>query len=130
MAFASTWWREQNLRTQRTRLDEHRHPAGAYDRRQHVSVPSFMNFMIGYLADGLTERGFQLTPSRDFLDHEVDGWLERIGVRFGNELMVRTASGESNESERSSGRPAIDLLARRVGRAPARAAAISSGRYF
>ena len=64
-----------NLRTQRTGVINIVIPLG-HDRRQHVSDPFFMT-MIGYLADGLTERGFQLMLSRVIPDDD-DGWLERI----------------------------------------------------
>ena len=64
-----------NLRTQRTGVINIVIPL-SHDRRQHVSDPFFMT-MIGYLADGLTERGYQLMLSRVVPDDD-DGWLERI----------------------------------------------------
>ena len=64
-----------NLRTQRTGVINIIIPLG-HDRRQHISDPFFMT-MIGHLADGLTERGYQLMLSRVIPDDD-DGWLERI----------------------------------------------------
>ena len=63
-----------NLRTQRTGVISIVIPLG-HDRHQHVSDPFFMT-MLGHLADGLTESGYQLMLARVLPD---DGdWLDRI----------------------------------------------------
>ncbi|MBN8806643.1 MAG: substrate-binding domain-containing protein [Sphingomonas sp.] len=62
------------LRTQRTGVVGVVVPLG-HDRTQHISDPFFMA-LLGYLADGLTEAGYDLMLSRVVPDD--DDWLERI----------------------------------------------------
>lgn len=73
------------LRTQRTGVIGVVVPLG-HDRRQHLSDPFFMT-MLGHLADGLTESGYDIMLSRiipdadDWLDHIVDsGMLDGVFV--------------------------------------------------
>lgn len=66
----------RNLRTQRTGAINVVIPLG-HEKDQHISDPFFMT-MLGYLADALTERGYEMILSRiipdsdDWLDHFVD----------------------------------------------------------
>lgn len=62
------------LRTQRTGVIGVVIPLG-HDRGQHISDPFFMT-MLGHLADGLTENGYDLMLSRVVPD--ADDWLDRI----------------------------------------------------
>lgn len=62
------------LRTQRTGVIGVVIPLG-HEQRQHISDPFFMT-MLGYLADHLTENGYDLMLSRVIPDTE--DWLERI----------------------------------------------------
>lgn len=64
-----------NLRTQRTGVIRVVIPLG-HDRRQHISDPFFMT-LLGYLADELTESGYELLLSRVIPDQDAD-WLERM----------------------------------------------------
>ena len=64
----------RNLRTQRTGAISVVIPLG-HEKGQHISDPFFMT-MLGYLADELTERGFELILSR--VIPESDDWIERI----------------------------------------------------
>ncbi|RVQ68808.1 LacI family transcriptional regulator [Croceicoccus ponticola] len=63
------------LRTRRTGVIGVVIPLG-HERRQHISDPFFMT-LLGYLADELTERGYDLMLSRAIPDDTPD-WLERI----------------------------------------------------
>jgi len=62
------------LRTQRSNVIGVVVPLG-HERSQHISDPFFMT-LLGHLADGLTERGYDLMLSRVLPDH--DDWLDRI----------------------------------------------------
>ena len=62
------------LRTQRTGVVGVVVPLG-HERRQHLSDPFFMT-LLGYLADALTENGYDVMLSRVIPD--ADDWLERI----------------------------------------------------
>ena len=62
------------LRTRRTGVIGVAVPLG-HERRQHLSDPFFMT-MIGYLADALTENGYDLMLSRVIPD--APDWLERL----------------------------------------------------
>lgn len=96
-----------NLRTQRTGVINIVIPLG-HDRRQHVSDPFFMT-MIGYLADGLTERGYQLMLSRVIPDDD-DGWLERIaysGMSDGAILIGQSNQFEAIERVAADYRPLV-----------------------
>lgn len=64
----------RRLRTQRTGVIGVVVPLG-HERRQHLSDPFFMT-ILGYLADALTEDGYDLMLSRIIPDE--DDWLERI----------------------------------------------------
>ena len=64
----------RRLRTQRTGVIGVVVPLG-HDKRQHLSDPFFMT-MIGYLADALTENGYDIMLSR--IIPNADDWLERI----------------------------------------------------
>lgn len=64
-----------NLRTQRTGVIRVAIPLG-HDRRQHISDPFFMT-LLGYLADELTEGGYDLMLSRVIPDQDPD-WLDRM----------------------------------------------------
>ncbi len=64
----------RNLRTQRTGAISVVIPLG-HEKGQHISDPFFMT-MLGYLADELTERGYELILSRIIPDN--DDWLDRI----------------------------------------------------
>lgn len=64
----------RNLRTQRTGAISVVIPLG-HEKGQHISDPFFMT-MLGYLADELTERGYELILSRVIPD--ADDWLDRI----------------------------------------------------
>ncbi|HBK91129.1 MAG TPA: LacI family transcriptional regulator [Parvularcula sp.] len=64
----------RNLRTQRTGAISVVIPLG-HERGQHISDPFFMT-MLGYLADELTERGYELILSRIIPDD--DDWLDNI----------------------------------------------------
>lgn len=64
----------RNLRTQRTGAISVVIPLG-HEKGQHISDPFFMT-MLGYLADELTERGYELILSRIIPDS--DDWLDRI----------------------------------------------------
>jgi DNA-binding LacI/PurR family transcriptional regulator len=64
----------RRLRVQETRVIGVVVPLG-HERRQHLSDPFFMA-ILGYLADALTESGYDIMLSR-VIPHEVD-WLERI----------------------------------------------------
>ena len=64
----------RRLRTQRTGVIGVVVPLG-HERRQHLSDPFFMT-MLGHLADGLTENGYDLMLSRVIPD--TDDWIERI----------------------------------------------------
>jgi len=96
-----------NLRTQRTGVINIVIPLG-HDRRQHVSDPFFMT-MIGYLADGLTERGYQLMLSRVIPDDD-DGWLERIaysGMSDGAILIGQSNQFDAIERVAADYRPLV-----------------------
>lgn len=62
----------RNLRTQRTGAINVLIPLG-HDQAQHLSDPFFMT-MLGHLADGLTERGYELILSKVLPQGE--NWLE------------------------------------------------------
>lgn len=62
------------LRTQRTHVIGVVVPLG-HEQRQHLSDPFFMT-LLGHLADGLTENGYDLMLSR--VIPNADDWLERI----------------------------------------------------
>jgi len=62
------------LRTRETRAIGVVVPLG-HERRQHISDPFFMT-MLGHLADGLTESGYDLMLSRVLPD--TPGWLDDI----------------------------------------------------
>jgi DNA-binding LacI/PurR family transcriptional regulator len=62
------------LRTQRSNVIGVVVPLG-HERRQHISDPFFMT-LLGHLADGLTENGYDLMLSRVVPDS--DDWLDRI----------------------------------------------------
>ena len=62
------------LRTQRSNVIGVVVPPG-HERRQHISDPFFMT-LLGHLANGLTENGFDLMLSRVVPDG--DDWLDRI----------------------------------------------------
>ena len=64
----------RRLRTQRTGVIGVVVPLG-HDQRQHLSDPFFMT-MLGYLADALTESGYDIMLSRVIPD--AHDWLERI----------------------------------------------------
>ena len=64
----------RNLRTQRTGAIGVIIPLG-HEEGQHISDPFFMT-MIGYLADALTERGYDLLLSKVIPDSEA--WLEDL----------------------------------------------------
>ena len=64
----------RNLRTQRTGAIGVIFPLG-HERTQNVSDPFFMT-LLGHLADGLTERGYDLVLSR--VIPEGPSWLDRI----------------------------------------------------
>ncbi len=87
------------LRTQRTGVIGVVIPLG-HDRRQHISDPFFMT-LLGYLADALTESGYDLMLSRVVPD-EAD-WLDRIvdsGMLDG--VLVIGQSDQTAEIERVS----------------------------
>ncbi len=91
----------RRLRTQRTGVIGVVVPLG-HERRQHLSDPFFMT-ILGYLADALTEDGYDLMLSRIIPDE--DDWLERIvdsGMLDGVLLI-----GQSDQYE------AIERVARR-----------------
>jgi DNA-binding LacI/PurR family transcriptional regulator len=62
------------LRTRRTGVIGIVVPLG-HERRQHLSDPFFMT-MLGYLADGLTENGYDVMLSRVIPD--ATDWLDRV----------------------------------------------------
>lgn len=64
----------RRLRVQETRVIGVVVPLG-HERRQHLSDPFFMT-ILGYLADALTEDGYDIMLSRVIPD--ADDWLERI----------------------------------------------------
>jgi len=68
----------RRLRTQQTGVIGIAVPLG-HERRQHVSDPFFLT-LFGYLADALTERGYDIMLSRIIPD--ADDWLDRV-VRSG-----------------------------------------------
>lgn len=83
----------RNLRTQRTGAISVVIPLG-HERGQHISDPFFMT-MLGYLADELTERGYELILSRVIPDS--DDWLSRIvdSGRSDGVILI----GQSDEAE-------------------------------
>jgi len=83
----------RRLRTQRTGVIGIVVPLG-HELRQHLSDPFFMT-ILGHLADGLTENGYDIMLSRVIPNDEE--WLERIvdsGMLDGVLLI-----GQSNQSE-------------------------------
>jgi DNA-binding LacI/PurR family transcriptional regulator len=64
----------RRLRIQETRVIGVVVPLG-HEKRQHLSDPFFMT-ILGYLADALTENGYDIMLSRVIPD--ADDWLERI----------------------------------------------------
>ena len=83
----------RRLRTQQTRMIGVVVPLG-HEKRQHLSDPFFMT-LLGYLADALTENGYDIMLSRVIPD--ADDWLERIvesGMLDGVLLI-----GQSNEHD-------------------------------
>lgn len=91
----------RRLRVQETRVIGVVVPLG-HEQRQHLSDPFFMA-ILGYLADALTENGYDIMLSRVIPDE--DDWLERIvdsGMLDGVLLI-----GQSNQYD------AIEQVARR-----------------
>jgi DNA-binding LacI/PurR family transcriptional regulator len=83
----------RNLRTQKTGAIGVLIPLG-HEKRQHISDPFFIT-MLGYLADRLTENGFDLLLSR--VIPEDDGWLDRhIGSGKTDGVIV---IGQSDQTE-------------------------------
>ena len=64
----------RKLRTQRTGVIGIAVPLG-HERRQHLSDPFFMA-LLGHLADGITERGYDVMLSRVVPD--TDDWLDEL----------------------------------------------------
>ncbi|PKB13439.1 LacI family transcriptional regulator [Novosphingobium kunmingense] len=84
-----------NLRRQRTGVIGVAIPLG-HDRRQQISDVFFMT-LLGYLADELTERGYDLMLRRVLPDRDVD-WLDRfIGSGMIDGVIV---IGQSDQFER------------------------------
>src|SRR6188768_3523136 len=90
----------RNLRTRRRGAIGVIIPLG-HERGQHISDPFFMT-VIGYLADELTERGFDLVLSRVIPSR--DDWLVKMfaAVRVHGFILI----GQSDQSE------ALDKVAR------------------
>lgn len=83
----------RNLRTQRTGAIGVLIPLG-HEKGQHISDPFFIT-MLGYLADELTERGYDLLLSR--VIPEDENWLDKyIGSGKTDGILV---IGQSNQSE-------------------------------
>lgn len=83
----------RNLRTQRTGAIGVLIPLG-HEKGQHISDPFFIT-MLGYLADELTERGYDLLLSR--VIPEDDNWLDQhIGSGKTDGILV---IGQSDQSE-------------------------------
>ncbi len=91
----------RNLRTQRTGAISVVIPLG-HEKGQHISDPFFMT-MIGFLADELTERGYELILSR--IIPEQDDWLDRIVDSGRSDGVI--VIGQSDQAE------AIDRVASR-----------------
>ena len=70
----------RNLRTRQRGAISVVVPLG-HDRGQHLSDPFFMT-LIGYLADELTERGFELMLSRVIPNR--DNWLSKLIEKLGH----------------------------------------------
>ncbi|WP_183983288.1 LacI family DNA-binding transcriptional regulator [Sphingomonas jinjuensis] len=66
----------RKLRTQRTGVIGVAVPLG-HERRQHLSDPFFMA-LLGHLADGITERGYDVMLSRVVPD--ADDWLDELAM--------------------------------------------------
>ena len=64
----------RRLRTRRTGMIGVAVPLG-HERRQHLSDPFFMT-LLGHLADGITERGYDVLLSR--IEPDSDDWLDDI----------------------------------------------------
>jgi DNA-binding LacI/PurR family transcriptional regulator len=83
----------RNLRTQRTGAIGVLIPLG-HEKGQHISDPFFIT-MLGYLADELTERGYDLLLSR--VIPEDENWLDQyVGSGKIDGLII---IGQSNQSE-------------------------------
>jgi DNA-binding LacI/PurR family transcriptional regulator len=83
----------RNLRTQRTGAISVVIPLG-HEKGQHISDPFFMT-MLGYLADELTERGYELILSRIIPDN--DDWLDRIADSGRSDGVI--VIGQSDQAE-------------------------------
>ncbi len=96
----------RRLRTQRTGVIGVVVPLG-HEQRQHLSDPFFMT-MLGYLADALTENGYDLMLSRVIPD--AQDWLERIvdsGMHDGVLLIGQSDQTEAIERVAARYRPLV-----------------------
>jgi len=96
----------KRLRTQRTGVVGVVVPLG-HEKRQHLSDPFFMT-MLGYLADALTENGYDIMLSRVIPD--TDDWLEAVigsGMLDGVLLIGQSDQFEVIESAAAHYRPLV-----------------------
>ena len=96
----------RRLRTQRTGVIGVVVPLG-HEQRQHLSDPFFMT-MLGYLADALTDNGYDLMLSRVIPD--AHDWLERIadsGMLDGVLLIGQSDQAEAIERVAERYRPLV-----------------------
>lgn len=104
------------LRTQRTGLIGIAIPLG-HERRQHISDPFFLT-LLGYLADELTESGYDILLSRVIPARNED-WLERLtGSGMIDGLIVIGQSNQSSLIDAVAGRyrPMVVWGSSRAGR--------------
>ena len=87
-----------------------------HEKKQHISDPFFMS-MLGHLADGLTEVGYDLMLSR-VIPEDGDDWLERIvdsGMLDGVVMIGQSDQFEVIERTAAVYRPLVVWGTRRAG---------------